>query len=294
MILKKIDSKNKEIQKLESLHKQATTNQQKYLINKDIDALIKGYQGEKEAAYYINEALGRSKNWFVINDLRLESKGQHAQFDHILINRLAYIMVIETKNWDSKIIINKFGEFELKSNEKKFGVESPIEQNKRHIDFLKLYMDDNNIFPKRLGVRIKPEFINMILFPKTARIKRPLNSSFNTSNIIRMDRFSSEFEIFVETIGIKDTWKITRILSEEKIIEIGKKLIHGHTIKEINYEGKYKLNLRKNNQKYYCGLCKKTITKNEFLFCKQKHNKIKFNGKICCKKCQKLFPTKNV
>jgi len=198
MILKEIDSKEERNRILHELYDQATTQQQRYKIKKNIEALDKGYKGEKEAAYYINELLSESKDWAVIHDLRLELRGRSAQIDHILVNRIGYIWVIETKNWSSKIIINKYGEFEVESNGKKYGVESPIEQNKRHIDFLKWYMEENSIIPEKVWVEKQDRNLEAwCCFPRQTRIKRPLSSRFDTSNVIRVDRLASEFDKFV-------------------------------------------------------------------------------------------------
>ncbi len=288
MILKEIDSKEERNRILHELYDQATTQQQRYKIKKNIEALDKGYKGEKEAAYYINELLSESKDWAVIHDLRLELRGRSAQIDHILVNRIGYIWVIETKNWSSKIIINKYGEFEVESNGKKYGVESPIEQNKRHIDFLKWYMEENSIIPEKFGVKNKPEFGSMVLLPKTARIKRPLSSRFDTSNVIRVDRLASEFDKFVGNIKIYDAWKVVKIISADKFKEVCRKLISGHTVQNRNYNEKYKLKTKNNanGNGYFCASCKKTISKAEAMFCWSGRNKQRFNGRAYCRECQ--------
>lgn len=289
MILKEIDSKEERNRILNELYGQATTQQQRYKIKKDIEALNKGYKGEKEAAYYINELLSESKAWVVIHDLRLELRGRSAQIDHILVNRIGLIWVVETKNWSSKIIINKHGEFEVESNGKKYGVESPIEQNKRHIDFLKWYMEENRIIPEKLGVKIKPEFVNMVLLPKTARIKRPLNSRFDTTNVIRVDRLASEFDKFVESVQIYDAWKVLKIISEDKLHELCRKLISGHTVKNRNYYNDVdglRTKSKTNESGYFCASCRKTISSAEAKFCWSERNKRRFNGRAYCRECQ--------
>ena len=87
MIIKRTDSKQKEIQELLSLLKKDITPNQRFFIERELKSMRNGVQGEKDSAYYIDFYFGSSKNWAVIHDLRIEHEGQAAQIDHILINR---------------------------------------------------------------------------------------------------------------------------------------------------------------------------------------------------------------
>jgi hypothetical protein len=96
MIIKRADSKQEEIQELEGLLKGKLASYQRFLIERELKAVRSGVYGEEDSAYYIDFYFGNSKNWAVIHDLRLEHKGQAAQIDHLLINRLFDIYVLES------------------------------------------------------------------------------------------------------------------------------------------------------------------------------------------------------
>jgi len=216
---------------------------------------------------------------------------RNTQIDHLVINRLGFIYIIETKNWEAKIIINKYGEFSVESNGKKYGVESPLEQNRRHVKFLEWYLEKNSIWPSRFGVQYKPECINMVLLRKRARIKRPMRAIFDTSKVIRVDRFASEFDTIGKDVKLKDAWKLLNIITKKELIEIGEKLIFGHCPKKDHHSKKYNHSLLKKKNSYYCASCKISISTAVAKYCW--NNKKKFGGKPYCKDCQKKITSEN-
>ena len=111
MIIKRIDSKQREIAELEKLLKVKITPYQRFLIERELKAMRSGVYGERDSAYYIDFYFGNSRNWAVIHDLRLEHKEQVAQIDHLLINRSFDIYVLESKNYSYKLKISPEGEF---------------------------------------------------------------------------------------------------------------------------------------------------------------------------------------
>ena len=102
-------------------------------IEKEQKILKAGHHGEKQSAYFINFYYSESKNWAIIHDLRVEYSGFVAQIDHLLINRFLDIYVLETKHYSRGIKITERGEFLTSFNKHYSAIESPIEQNKRHI-----------------------------------------------------------------------------------------------------------------------------------------------------------------
>ena len=136
-----------------------------------------GIKGETDAAFQINFHYEDSHKWAVIHDLRLEFEGHAAQIDHLLINRFLEIYVCESKRFAEGIGFNEHGEFYRYSQGKPYAIESPIEQNNRHILLLKRLFDSGEIdLPTRLGFRMKPSLHSLILIANTSAIRRPKNS----------------------------------------------------------------------------------------------------------------------
>ena len=184
MILKQKDNRIEDIDELNRLLNLNISSKQRFLIERELKFLMSGNSGESNSAYHLDFSYMHSKNWALIHDLRIEHRGLVAQIDHLLINRFLNIHVLETKNYFYGIKITDDGEF-LSYNGKGYqGIESPIEQNKRHIELLQKTIEDRNLAPTRLGISIPISFMNYVLVAPTARIDRPHKQSFDTSMVI--------------------------------------------------------------------------------------------------------------
>ncbi len=309
MLIKDIDSKDNDIAKLEELLKSKNlTDKQKNLIKKEINAIKKGIQGEKDSAYYINFYFKDSKNWVVIHDLRIEHNKEVAQIDHILINRFLDIYILESKNYSYNLEVNEFGEFQLFKDDKTFGIPSPIEQNKRHQFLFSKFLEDKNLLPKRLSIPIKPKFYTYVLISPSSVIKRANSKDLDEllSQVIKADTIRKVIDKNVDKIGVIETFtSASKMVSIDTVIDFAKKIVSYHKPLEINWENKFRFSNNQNKTKeeikkskpsktetktkeqkrYFCAKCKKTISEKEAKYCFG--NKDKFKGKAYCFNCQK-------
>ena len=126
MIFKDRDSKKNDLILLKKILSCNITEKQRFLVTRELINIQKGNVGENNAAYFINFYYGKSPKWAVIHDLRIELNDQIAQIDHLLVNRLFDFYVLESKSYKNGIRITKCGEFEVKYNNKFYGIQSPI------------------------------------------------------------------------------------------------------------------------------------------------------------------------
>jgi hypothetical protein len=174
VLIKKRDSKQAEIDELTKLFSLPLPANKKFIIERELRFVKSGDQGETDAAYFIDFHFGSTKNWAVIHDLRLEHQGRVAQIDHILINRFFEVYVLESKNYSYGVKITDTGEFLVNYDNKYLSIESPIEQNKRHLIILEEIFKKYHILPKRLGITIIPSFRSYILVSTKSRVIRLL------------------------------------------------------------------------------------------------------------------------
>lgn len=300
-----MDSNATEIGELSSLLKEKLNPKQKFQIERELRAIKNGAGGEENSAYFINFHFEKSKNWAVIHDLRLENEGRSAQIDHILINRLFRFFVLESKNYSGGVKITPQGEFESFYGKKTFGIESPIEQNKRHILFLEDFLKSRDILPRRMGVPIRPEFRSLILIAPKSTISRPPGNGFDTSSVIKADALATKIdEMADENSLLSDLASIRKLSSSETVEEFAKKLVSFHQPKKDDFRAKFGLpaiddpgnretekpskstaNRPNGSSKYYCAACKKTIPPNVAKYCWE--NKQRFGGRAYCITCQK-------
>jgi ribosomal protein L37AE/L43A len=298
MIIKRADSKQEEIRELEGLLKGKLTSYQRFLIERELKAVRSGVYGEKDSAYYIDFYFGNSKNWAVIHDLRLEHKGQAAQIDHLLINRLFDIYVLESKNYSYKLKISPDGEFEVYYGKEYVGIPSPIEQNKRHIHLLGRFLKYHNILPKRIGISIRPRFKNLILVSPKCIISRPPEKRFDTSSVIKADALRTKIDQEVDKGSpLADLTIISKICSSSTLEATARRLAAFHKPLKVDYKAKFGLPVQSfsnqqkervskggESKKYFCSKCKKPISERVAKSCWQ--NTAKFGGKAYCVECQ--------
>jgi len=299
MIFKDRDSKKNDLILLKKILLCNITEEQRFLVNRELNNMKKGDAGENDASYFINFYYGKSPNWAVIHDLRIEYNDQVAQIDHLLINRLFDFYILESKSYKNGIRITKFGEFESEYNNRFYGIRSPIEQNKRHIHLLNLLLRNENILPKRLGISIKPKYLNYILISPNSTIERPPKKYFNTDSVIKADTLKTVIEKNADHAPITEIGSLAKLSSFSTISEIAKKIVSFHTPKQTNWVARFGLSRdqltplkslpvhpeKKDKYKYFCAKCKIGIPDNVAKFCW--NNKVKFGGRAYCFDCQK-------
>lgn len=229
MIIKHADDKTKRLALLAELKKSAALDaQQKDWLDEELTRVRRGIEGERDAAFYIDSYFKDSKNNAVIHDLRLEVDGEVAQIDHLMVNRLMYFVLIETKCFNGNVTINEFGEFSVTyPNGRMYGIPSPIEQSKRHERVLSKLVEQLGI-TGRLGV--KPTFHHLVLLHPKAIIQRPSMKALDTSNVIKADALPAWHAKWADTaFGVTDAVTgLLSIRSTDTIKEWADKLAQQH------------------------------------------------------------------
>jgi hypothetical protein len=241
MIIKKMDSKQEEMAELTALLRGKLIPYQRFLIERELRTIKSGVSSEKDSGYYIDFYFGDSRNWAVIHDLRLEHQGKVAQIDHLLINRFFDIYVLESKNYSYKLKITPEGEFQTYYGKEYIGIPSPIEQNKRHIHLLDLFLKHHDILPKRVGITIRPRFKNLILVSPKSIIRRPLKKKFDTGSVIKADTLRTRIDQEVDK-GMNpfaDLATLSKICTSSTLMKTARKLAGFHQPKKTDFRAKF-------------------------------------------------------
>lgn len=190
-------------------------------------SLQRGIRGEAEAAFYIDGYFAGGENHVWIHDLRIQYQGEVAQIDHLVINRGLGFYLIETKNYAANIIINEQGEFTADYGKWRTGIESPLEQGKRHERVLNKVLDHLEI-SGRFGSPL--EFYHVVMFHPKVTIQRPPEKSFDTSHVIKADQFPSWRERFVnkQMAGFGLLRGISNVRSLDTVRQWGESLVRLH------------------------------------------------------------------
>ena len=256
MIFKDMDSKEEEINILKRLIKQSKSEKQKLLILKDLEKLKNGYKSEKDDAYYLDFAFKDNKKVALLHDIRLEYKGRSAQFDHILITPIS-IIALESKSFNPKAILTINSDTSLAVHSGKFinSFPSPIEQNKRHLQVLKDFIDENIDIPNRIKLLGGIDYEQKVLInPNTNVSNKKLPDSFVRSDIFATERLKEIDNLSTSSILLK----AGKLMNNDLVVEIARKLIISHKAIKYDYTKKYKIFVNKevHSTEQMCPRCK--------------------------------------
>jgi hypothetical protein len=229
MLIKSADDPSKRTRLLEELLQSDRLHQdQRQWLNKELQRLRIGHQGEQSAAHYLDMHYLDAQNHAVLHDLRLSADGQTAQIDHLIISRGWHFYLLETKNFGGNLRINEQGEFSVEySGGKEYGIESPIEQSRRHEIVLRKVLE-------QLGLQGRTgqahEFHHVVLLHPRATISRPKSKSFDTSKVIKADQFKSWHDTFSEKgVGTAQMFKaMLNIMSSDTLRHSAEMLARQH------------------------------------------------------------------
>ena len=101
-----------------------------------------GDKAELQMAYYLRRAFADAPDIFVVNDLRIERKGEFAQIDHLVLHRYG-LVVVESKSIVGKLVVNRQEEFIRIFDRYPRGIQSPIQQAWMQVDLLRALLNDH-------------------------------------------------------------------------------------------------------------------------------------------------------
>ncbi|MGH8191196.1 MAG: nuclease-related domain-containing protein [Rhodanobacteraceae bacterium] len=227
MLIKQADGHAEELARLERAANTLTGDAAKRA-ERELKQRKAGMRGESDSAYQIDFHWGQSPNRAIIHDLRVEQNGRVAQIDHLFLNRWMDCYVLESKHFHASVKITEQGEF-LRWNDFKRtyeGMESPLEQNERHIAVLKDVMKNLDL-PVRLGVRIKPAFHSFVLVSAKSRVDRPKN--FDTSRVIKADQIKTSILNDIDKESTLTTLaSMAKMVSSNTMCDVAQRLVAQH------------------------------------------------------------------
>jgi len=200
MLIKSSDDKSSRLKLLAELQQSALLDTfQKNWLKSELLRQQRGWQGERDAAFYIDSWKKDSATHAVLHDLRLQVDDEVAQIDHLVVSRAQRFYLFETKCFNGQLHINERGEFSVEyPGERVFGVPSPLEQSRRHERILSKVLDRLSINGRG---RQAPSFHHVVLVHPKAVIHRPEAKRFDTRNVIKADMIARWHEEHVESLS---------------------------------------------------------------------------------------------
>lgn len=205
-------------------------------IRQDIKYLEYGILGENQIAYELKNS---HMPMYILHDIYLETGELSAQIDYIVVTR-KMCFLIECKNLFGNIEINSKGEFirtlEFGGWKTKEGIYSPITQNERHLELLKLIKTEakSNVVTRFMAEKYFGDFYKSVVVlanPKTVLNDRYAKKEIR-DKVIRGDQLIAY---------IKEQYKLSKELedSDEKMKNWAESFLKLHKEVEKDYTQKY-------------------------------------------------------
>ncbi|MCM1159895.1 MAG: NERD domain-containing protein [Roseburia sp.] len=155
-------------------------------LQKNIDNIQKGIDGENEVAYQLKKS---HIPMYVLRNVRLMEGDKPVEIDFVVFTR-KLIFVIECKNFAGGISVDEMGTF-INKRKKEFGMENPLTQNLQHVILLKetLLEEEKNPIKKRLLEKeLEKRFVSYVVFANKENILKVEGKNIETEkNIMRYD-----------------------------------------------------------------------------------------------------------
>jgi Nuclease-related domain len=237
--LKQKDDITPQIMALETLRvRPDLSDSQREEIEGELWTLRSGARGEREAAHHLDFQFGDRASLAVIHDLRIEHKGRVTQIDHLILNRLLDIHVLESKDFSGDVRVSAEGEWEICAPDGWHGIPSPVERNRHHIEVLTDYIRDNDLAPRRAGfLPLNPTFHGWVLVPPRCDLKK---SGEEWQNVVKMDMFVRQFEKQIdEAPALSDFVSVAKVVSTDTLFPFANSLVAAHRPAHIDYHAQF-------------------------------------------------------
>jgi hypothetical protein len=309
LLIKSADDKQRDIEALTALLKRPDLyDSTRQKIEREIRHIRAGLAGEREAAYEIDFHYGDSTKNVVIHDLRIEVEGRVSQIDHLLLNRLLDLWVLETKHFAEGVGVNEQGEWVSYWNGKARGIPSPVEQNRRHVAVLREAFDKGVVrLPKRLGIKLKPEMRSLILVSTGARISRPRSKAAQArvdglDSVTKIDQLATMIDKMIDDEStVRALGSLSRVVSSETLQDIGWQLVALHKPSHVDWAARFGLGPVSGDSRVVqssgvsaatpapgrnCASCGSPLSVKVVAYCEA--NAPRFGGRVLCFNCQRV------
>jgi len=245
IFLKRESDDEIKIEKL-NLKRQEIDDNEKWKIDKDIERIYKGMQGENQVAFELENS---GEDMYILHDILLPY-AQHpspAQIDYLVITR-KYIYVIEVKNWSGNIEIDNKGNFNHivvdKNNLVHTGSEySPVTQNQRHLEAVKgIAIDemDRKLRKKVFKKSFHNDFRSLVIFSNARTYLDIDKASIEIKEqIVKIDQL-------ISYIRRNDSYR-EKCWSNSEMYEIAEFYLNKNLTNRAEYYSKYEVEENTNN-----------------------------------------------
>ncbi|MCL7744174.1 NERD domain-containing protein [Guyparkeria hydrothermalis] len=190
-----------------------------------------GHQQEKDVAFYLRREFGDDESILVINDLRVEHKGEHAQIDHLVVHPFG-LVIIESKSIHGEVKVNRQGEWSRSFRGQWYGMPSPVRQAELQEELVKDLLRQNveKFLGKLLGIQTQiggRDWKTICAVSSSAILHRDDMPRAIADQVVKSEFVAKKIRELVGTWA--ESWvKAKPRFSQQEIEGIGRFLVENH------------------------------------------------------------------
>lgn len=215
----------------------SATGDLKIEIDREIGFVNAGIYGENNIAFELRNS---HIPMMILHDLYLTEGDLSAQIDYLLVTR-GCVFVVECKNLIGNIEINRNGDFirtmQINGHTKKEGLYSPVTQNRRHLDLIKIIRGNSkrNILEKALFERDFNDVYRSVVV--LANPKTILNDRYAPKEIRKQVIRADQLAEYIRKCNSEEN---APKISENSMVELAQFFMSQHKEQITDYTAKYR------------------------------------------------------
>ncbi|WP_284892812.1 nuclease-related domain-containing protein [Cobetia amphilecti] len=245
MLIKDCDSREYDLLVLEVLAQDAALAAPER--HKVLEALraIRARQARRRAlASQLDALLGTRDDWVVLHDVRLAQAEGVIEIDHLLINSLMQVWVLDASCFDLTLSITPFGELLAHSGRVSEGGETPsgedgvmahavtpcplqtIPERSRTIV---QWLEASSLLPVRLGMTLQPQLRYRIVVADAAQVSRPPEDIVDSRALLSFARLKRQcLQVSGKTAYVTRLRSFTHRLDQRRLRQLGRAIATQH------------------------------------------------------------------
>ena len=215
--------------------------------HKVLEALraIRARQARRRAlASQLDALLGTRDDWVVLHDVRLAQAEGVIEIDHLLINSLMQVWVLDASCFDLTLSITPFGELLAHSGRVAQGGETPsgedgvmahavtpcplqaIPERSRAIV---QWLEASSLLPVRLGMTLQPQLRYRIVVADAAQVSRPPEDIVDSRALLSFARLKRQcLQVSGKTAYVTRLRSFTHRLDQRRLRQLGRAIATQH------------------------------------------------------------------
>ncbi|QQK64986.1 NERD domain-containing protein [Cobetia sp. cqz5-12] len=255
MLIKDCDSREYDLLVLEVLAQDAALAAPER--HKVLEALraIRARQARRRAlASQLDALLGTRDDWVVLHDVRLAQAEGVIEIDHLLINSLMQVWVLDASCFDLTLSITPFGELLAYSGRVAQGSEPPSDEDgvmahavtpcplqtiPERSRAIVQWLEASALLPVRLGMTLQPQLRYRIVVADAAQVSRPPEDIVDSRALLSFARLKRQcLQVSGKTAYVTRLRSFTHRLDQRRLRQLGRAIATQHVAPNTDWVAK--------------------------------------------------------